>query len=134
MKAAASNPTHPIGLSERLAAAMAAKGMTTAELARAVGFTYQAIRKLETGASKDMMAGHVFAVSDALGVSARWMATGKGAMKDGQAAMASPAITRIAEALEGLDEEGRRALLVVLDRLATGAALAQGPDDSKPAP
>jgi transcriptional regulator with XRE-family HTH domain len=64
-------------IASRLRELREAKGMTQSELARAVGMTPQAINLLESGTSKAPTPQNLFAIADALGVSARELALGR---------------------------------------------------------
>ncbi|KAF1019654.1 MAG: HTH-type transcriptional regulator PrtR [Paracidovorax wautersii] len=71
-----------IDFQERLAKAMEVAGVKTADLAKAIGVSYQAIKRLEEGKAKSFSSANNSKAADALGVSARWLATGEGPMRD----------------------------------------------------
>lgn len=63
---------------ERLAWAMKQAQVDAAGLAKTLGVTYQAIKKIEAGTSKSLSAKNHELVAIALKVSGYWLATGKG--------------------------------------------------------
>lgn len=65
----------------RLQAAMAEAGVDEHGLAKALGITYQAIYKITRGLSKSLSAANNEAAAAFLGVSSKWLATGKGPMR-----------------------------------------------------
>ena len=64
-------------LAGRIRFARTQKGLTRRELASLLGLTEGAVRFLEDGRSKDLAGRNVLPMADALGVSARWLMTGK---------------------------------------------------------
>lgn len=63
---------------DRIKEAREAKGWNQSELADKVGVSRQAIFSIENGENKSMRPDNLFKVADALGVKARWLATGDG--------------------------------------------------------
>lgn len=63
---------------ERLEAAMKAAGKSTAEVAAALGVSYQAVRKLLNGSTHAFSAENNAAAARFLNVSSDWLSTGKG--------------------------------------------------------
>lgn len=74
-----------IDFSERLLAAMKSAGVTTSQLAEALGVSYQAVKRVEEGRSKAFNAANNSRAAAFLGVSAHWLATGLGPMKTSSA-------------------------------------------------
>lgn len=63
---------------QRVKQAREAKGWSQTELAEKAGVSRQAIFSVETGETKTMRPENLFRAADALGVKARWLATGEG--------------------------------------------------------
>lgn len=104
-------------LGERIRQAREAKGMSKADLAHRVKMSNAAIGFLENGGSKDLAGANVFPMADALGVSARWLMTGRETDSD-DPPIASPmdeAATRLARALALVDEERLQAVMTLLN-------------------
>lgn len=70
-----------IDFSERLRAAMRMAGVDVRWLSRRLGVSYQAVAKVLNGGSKSMSASNTALAAEALGVNARWLATGDGEMR-----------------------------------------------------
>ena len=108
----------PAGFSERLNAAFLDSGMTKSELARRCNMTSAAIIFLINGSTKEMAGGNVFPIADALGVSARWLMTGKqprpidGAVPTPES---DPQVELLAKRIAMLNARKRAALLELLD-------------------
>lgn len=66
--------------SERLAAAMDHAGVKAAALARALGLSYQGVKKVMDGRSNSFSAANNAAAAVFLGVNSDWLAAGKGSM------------------------------------------------------
>jgi transcriptional regulator with XRE-family HTH domain len=64
--------------SDRLKGRMEEIGVKPGELAGAVGVSISAVLQWLGGTTKGLKPENLFAVSDALGVEARWLGTGKG--------------------------------------------------------
>lgn len=62
----------------RMKSARQAAGLTQRQLGDACGVSYKTVSAWENGVAASMLAEHVFAAADALGVNARWLATGAG--------------------------------------------------------
>ncbi len=62
----------------RLAEAMQAAEINASGLAAAVGVTPSAVSQWLSAKTKNLRPEHLFSVADALGVEARWLATGTG--------------------------------------------------------
>jgi len=71
-----------IEYADRLSAAMNASGVTTTALAKAMGVSYQAVKRVLEGKSKAFTAANNSEAARILGVSARWLAMGRGHMRD----------------------------------------------------
>ncbi len=71
-----------IDFSERLQAAMKAASVSTSQLAEGLGVSYQAVKRVEEGRSKAFNAANNSKAAAFLGVSAHWLATGLGPMRD----------------------------------------------------
>lgn len=105
-------------LADRIKAAREAKGMTRAELARRVKISSTAMTFLEEGHSKDLQGSNVFPMADALGVSARWLLTGKepaGSAEAPEATKRDEMVARLAQALAMVDEERLAAVMTLLN-------------------
>lgn len=63
---------------DRVKQAREAKGWSQSDLAEQAGVSRQAIFSVETGETKTMRPENLFRAADALGVKARWLATGEG--------------------------------------------------------
>ena len=63
---------------ERLVYAMDEKGISPADLAKAVKVTPSAVSQWRSGQTKNLRPDNLFKVADILGVNARWLATGMG--------------------------------------------------------
>lgn len=63
---------------DRIAEAMRDAGVDVASLARHLQMTYQGVKKVIDGNSAEFKVPNHFAAADHLGVSPRWLATGKG--------------------------------------------------------
>ncbi len=63
---------------DRLRQAMADAGMSIADLARALGVTYQAVSKVVKGATRSLTAANNDKAAKLLGVNPGWLATGQG--------------------------------------------------------
>lgn len=66
---------------ERLQAALSEAGIDERALAKGINVTYQAIYKVIRGLSKSLSAANNDAAAAFLGVSSKWLATGKGPMR-----------------------------------------------------
>lgn len=67
-------------IAKRIAASLASKGMTRAELARACGVTKAAVTQWMSSETKALKASSIIAIANALDVSPAWLETGKGSM------------------------------------------------------
>lgn len=67
---------------QRLQAAMDGAGVDSRQLAKGITVTYQAIYKVLNGLSKSLSAKNNEAAAEFLGVSSRWLSTGKGPMRE----------------------------------------------------
>lgn len=72
-----------VDYAERLAGAMKYSGATKTTLARAIGISYQAVKKVLDGGSHSLSAENNSKAARFLGVSSHWLATGDGEMLDG---------------------------------------------------
>lgn len=92
-------------------------GLSQSALASLSGLSPSAIGMLESGKRKDMSGPHIFAVADALCVSARWLATGAQA-KPEDGGVAIPAfdedVLLLARHLSTVTPERREAVMVLL--------------------
>ena len=118
---------------ERLAAARKEAGMTQAELARAAGLKNQSIiGSLESGYRKSTS--YSPALADALGVSARWLADGKGSRTLAEATGYPEAAPTYAAkeppppALDEMSVEARATILVELAGEVSALWMALPPD------
>lgn len=86
-----------------------ASGMTAAEAARKSGISAPAWHGLEKNSASSR---HVFEMADALGVNPRWLATGKGPMREQVADFTlGEVVGALMELVESLDGEGRAAVV-----------------------
>jgi phage repressor protein C with HTH and peptisase S24 domain len=69
-----------VELSERLTRAMQQRGVSITKLAAAVGMSYQGIRKIVRGETKEMEASNCDKIASYLHISSSWLATGSGEM------------------------------------------------------
>lgn len=108
---------HTFGL--RLKTARQDAKLTQEGLANACGMTGGAISQLENGTSKGLNMENMFAVAAALRVSARWLATGKGEMKEAVEPVSDLSLEAelFARAFESLPPEKRRAMAEMLKAL-----------------
>jgi transcriptional regulator with XRE-family HTH domain len=88
---------------DRLAAAMKGAKVSTAELARDLDLSFQAVKKVLNGGKFGM--DNNLKAAKRLGVRSEWLATGKGLMTEPPAAHQRPELREIAEALSKLDKE-----------------------------
>lgn len=72
--------TYMSTLAERVALAMRKSGVSQAELARAVGIKPPSVNNWLSGATKELKGNSTTRAARAMGVSAHWLATGKGPM------------------------------------------------------
>lgn len=77
----------PSELKDRLAEALAKSGKTKIELARFCGVSHPSVSNWFNGKTKELSAGNALRAATFLGVSARWLTTGKGEMNAGVAAV-----------------------------------------------
>jgi DNA-binding XRE family transcriptional regulator len=76
--ASAGSPKSDVsGITLRINRAINTAGIGQAELAREIGVSRQAVNDWIKGRSVNIRPDHLFALSDALHVDARWLATGK---------------------------------------------------------
>lgn len=78
-----------VDYAERLAGAMKHSGASKTTLARAIGISYQAVKKVLDGGSHSLSAENNSKAARFLGVSSHWLATGDGQMLAAQAAAPS---------------------------------------------
>lgn len=69
-----------VELGERLDSAMKKRAVSVSQLAAAVGMSYQGIRKIVRGETKEMEASNCDKIAAYLRVNSSWLATGKGQM------------------------------------------------------
>lgn len=58
---------------------MKARGVSVSRLAKAVGMSYQGIKKIVNGKTQEMDASNCIKISSFLGINAEWLRTGEGA-------------------------------------------------------
>lgn len=101
-------------LGERLKLARETAGFTQQSLADQCKLTKGAISQIETGGN-GIAGDNVFPIADTLGISARWLMTGKGEMRVYSDASSVPEkVQRIAYNLNALPNEKLQALSIVL--------------------
>lgn len=69
---------HRVDMGERIRMARAAAGLTQSEFARKVGVSKGAVSQWENGDVKNLRLPNLFAIEDATGFSARWVALEEG--------------------------------------------------------
>lgn len=102
-------------ITDRLTLALHESGLTQAALGRIVGVTRGAINGWLRGRAVNIRPEHLFAAADALGVEARWLATGKGPMLRQRVADDA---ADLLESFEALDDDERRAVQLLLHQIA----------------
>lgn len=103
-------------IAQRLAEASQKTGMTQAAFAKQLKVTRSAVHQWESGATKYVRPEHLFAVADATGFSARWLATGKGprnAPARPEEAFSTEVLSLAAQ-IAGLPKERRELLMALL--------------------
>ena len=75
-----------VELGERLAVAMRERGVSISALATGVGMSYQGIRKIVRGETREIAAKNCDKIAAFLHINGRWLATGAGEMSSGGAA------------------------------------------------
>lgn len=98
---------------ERLAEVLAETGKTQTEVARHARIGRGAISAIVRGRTKNPQPDHLFAIADALGVEARWLATGRGPKKKDQGL--SREQREWLEMYEHLPADKRQAARAILD-------------------
>lgn len=81
-------------------------GVTTSELARAIGISYQAVKKVVDGVSAQFKTDNNIAAAKRLGVNSEWLASGKGERLAPPAVAAENAIYRIRPSVPGVPVVG----------------------------
>ena len=71
-----------LSLSERISAARTCAGLSRGDITKRCRISQAAVSGWENGSVKDLRNKHLFALADATGCSARWIATGKGGPRD----------------------------------------------------
>lgn len=101
--------------SERFKQARERSGLSLAKIAERVGVSTQAVWNYENRPDGSVSTELLFPVADALGVDARWLATGHGLMIDGDApAFQAQRLAKVAASLSVLTDEKLNALSVLL--------------------
>lgn len=104
--------------SQRIAFAIKTSRLRQADLVRATGATRSAVSQWINGQIIKIGAEHIFAIADATGFEARWLATGDGPMTHLEDER-TKALCRI---YDQLDERGRDAVLRVAESESSYAA------------
>jgi len=81
---------------DRLEMAMKRKGVKISALAKAIGMTYQGIKKVMDGDGASLNSTNNAAAARFLGVSSDWLASNTGDMLDGQSASDQPRLSVLA--------------------------------------
>ena len=102
---------------QRIAYAIEQSGNTPASMARMIGCTSAAIYQCVKGETKDVRNDLLFALADATGFEARWIATGQGAQKNEK----KRDIEQLKTLYENLDERGKAEVLRVAEAVAVYA-------------
>jgi transcriptional regulator with XRE-family HTH domain len=95
--------------------AFASSGLSQADLARRCGVTRASVNGWLQGRTVNIRPDHLFAAADALGVEARWIATGKGPRQRVTLANDEAAIVR---EYRQIREDEREAVRLLLHRIA----------------
>jgi transcriptional regulator with XRE-family HTH domain len=69
-------------INDRVAETITQSGRSQADLARAIGVSRATVNDWKNGRTKNLRMENLFALADALGISARWLAIGKGPKRD----------------------------------------------------
>lgn len=107
-----------MALKDRITQALAEAGITKADLAKKANLTHAAIGFLVNGSTKDIAGANLFPIADTLGVSARWLITGKPARPTDdppQPLSSDPQVLLLAQRIALLNERKRSALMELLD-------------------
>ncbi|VTU25260.1 transcriptional repressor DicA [Variovorax sp. PBS-H4] len=107
-----------VTLGERLQSAMDARGVTVSRLAKAVGMSYQGIKKIVDGKTQGMSADNLMATAAFLSVNAEWLRTGAGERDSASAPAAPRSISEsqwaLLEDFEMLPDDEKQALRTTL--------------------
>lgn len=116
-----------VSLGERLSAAMNDRNATVSALAKAVGMSYQGIKKIVDGKTKEIDASNCIKISSYLQISSEWLSTGTGSRTTEVASAPSQpvasddlllALAVVAKAIEKADEMTRLSVEPLLSLLA----------------
>lgn len=112
----------PTALGLRIRIRRAEKHLTQQQLATKLGVTKGAVSQWERGNTKNLKLAHLFKLSDALDVAARWLAIGDGLMQRPKVHpdAVSERIDELAHRIAGLPESEQELLLKVFDRRGAG--------------
>lgn len=103
-------------------------GLTPAHLAHAVGVSISAVLQWENGKTKNLKNEYLFALADALNVSPRWLATGRGPKVAAASREAySIALSRRDEAANDKQKKGWERIAAVFARAAVMVLLTLPP-------
>ena len=97
--------------SERIAHVIEASGYNPASMSRKIGCTSAAIYQWIAGSTHDIKNELLFALADATGFCARWIATGEGPQREEE----SERTKRLAAMFEQMDERGKQAVFRVAE-------------------
>jgi len=103
------NSLHPMDMGKRIAHARKTAGLKPAELARRVGVSKGAVSQWEDGTVKDLRLPNLFAIEDATGFSARWIA-----LEEGPERISDLHPATLGERVDELDYSGMARLLRVV--------------------
>lgn len=107
-----------VSLGERLQSAMDARGVTVSRLAKAVGMSYQGIKKITAGDTQQMSSSNLVAVASFLSVNPEWLRTGLGEREGAALPSAPRAISEsqwaLLEDFEMLPDDEKQALRTTL--------------------
>lgn len=111
-------------LADRIRASRKTAGLTQRELGRRAGVTSQAVGHWERGKTANLRLDHLFAIANALGVDAKWLALGAGSREwseppsSGQISLqALPDPADLAAAARELSAKKQRLLWQLIDAL-----------------
>ncbi|GEM_PF-3405955 len=112
----------PTALGLRILRCRTERHLTQDQLAAKLGVTKGAVSQWECGKTKNLKLVHIFKLSDALDVAARWLAIGEGQMQRPKVHpdAVSARIDELAHRIAGLPESEQELLLKVFDRRGSG--------------
>ena len=108
-------PYNMESINDRLRQLLAEDPRSDAAIARAIGVSRATIGDWKKGRTKDFKLENLFAIADELNVSARWLATGKGPMRD---PLQTPKISSVIDALSTVSPTTQDAIAEMVMKIA----------------